>query len=239
MADEKEPSVEVKESDGLERFNSVMLGLLFLLISAFMTLCLVLATKPEDGKPGFTAGEFFCFLLILPVVWSLTIGFFLSCSRKAQLKTIAEGCHTVAAVFFSFFLIAISINAIGSPSGSVVFASIESGPATVAVVLVFFLGVGLLCLIRGMGKAKDETLLNALSFAVFWPLTLVLKARLVGVLFLVLLCGVVYLGERVGARSGHPLLGACGGLAVVFVVLGLVGVVSSISSEQNREGGEG
>ncbi|MHC4476072.1 MAG: hypothetical protein ACYTEL_10525 [Planctomycetota bacterium] len=102
---------------------------------------------------------------------------------------------------------------------------------TVTILMILWLAIGLLLFITSKRKAsqavkKDdspEILMSPILIAT-WPILLFGKAPLSTILFLFVGC-VIYLGERVGGRFGHTIIGAVCGLCGVAASVGLLAIV--------------
>jgi hypothetical protein len=157
------------------------------------------------GAPGY---------LLLAVVWALAVAPFVALVRVPRVARLAGWISGAAGVAFGLFFVSVVLREIWMrPPG----APIPPGRATFLAlfVLVFVLGIALLLSAR-RGPPSERA---SVGIVALWPLMLVVKSPLAALVVFATTTGILYLGERAGARYGHPLAGCSAATALLVTLL--------------------
>lgn len=190
-----------------------------LLIAILLTLGLLSEEKPPDWTPV----DYGLMVALFSAFWGLIVSYLASCCRRLALQKLGDVIGTFATLLLIAFLIAIWLR-----------PHIESGEMISKRAMVF-VGVLLLNIIIGLllflsDSRKPETPANKADdrwasplVIVFWPLILFVYSPIGGLFYLIIVGGTAYLGEWIGEKFSHPLLGAIGlPVGLLLVSLGTV-----------------
>ena len=172
-------------------------GVFLLLIAAAMTYAFFFA-PPED--PGEFGLGWHCILLLV-FLWGLTVAFFTGCFKSRRVERMGDWLFLAACLAFAGFLVGAILH--DNPPDSMGQRGMSTRDATLIVLIVLVVPLGFI-IISGV----------------------MLTSPLVGLILFGPLVLLTYLGARIGAIWGHPLLGAmCGPVVWVglFALLILVG----------------
>ncbi|MBN1512776.1 MAG: hypothetical protein JXB13_12240 [Phycisphaerae bacterium] len=206
-------------------------GVFLLLIAAAMTYAL-LFPPPEsldEPEPGLIVFG----VLLLVSLWSLGVSFLMGCfgSRRAE----RMGGWLTLAGCLAFVGFVVWANLYDEPSDSTGKTVFSARGATLVMLFALVLAFGALLYFKRMRDAAAQSeedgadITRWPGFILFWPVFFMLKSMLMIPMSLIVLGPLVlltYLGARIGAIWGHPLLGAiCGpplwaGLVALFILVG-------------------
>jgi hypothetical protein len=199
-------------------------GFLMLLISGVFTVGLVLEFAPAHWSlldTGFA-------IALLGVTLSLAVACLASLSHRPFWQRIAESGSTFAILLFAVFMTGVWFRSLITDEEPP-----PRGTVTFGVMMLLNCFIGLLLYLSGRRDAKKspskgKDVLSSPVVIVFWPVLLFFKSPVGALLYLAVAAGVAYLGEWIGAKHGHPLLGSLCSTGSVVVVLGtaiLIGVL--------------
>ena len=204
----KDANGEKKPSRAGEVAFSVGLSAVMLLIALALTWGAFFEKGHESeslGVPGY---------LLITVVWALAIAPFVA--LVPRVGRLAGWISGAAGVVFGLFFVSVVLREIWTrPAG----APIPPGRATFLslLILVFAFGLALFRSSRRAGAAPVER--ESMGIITLWPLMLVVKAPLAAVGLFAIATGLIYLGESLGARSGHPIAGCALATALIAGLL--------------------
>lgn len=199
-------------------FYAIGAGVL-LLISIPLTWGLLLEEKPPD----WTAVDTGLAVAFLCLCWSLAASVLASCFRQPRMQKFGGGCYTFAVYLLIAYLIFIWLWPVIDRGETISTRAMVFGSVLLLTVI-----IGLLFFLSGKGQAgtpankADDSWASPLML-VAWPFGLFLVSPVGGLLYLIIAGGIAYLGEWIGEKFSHPLLGAIGlPVGLLMVLLGLV-----------------
>ena len=209
-----------REEHWLWRFFFIGVGVCLL----FWSLIFTYAAFFESPEPVWTGFESYLEVHFLLMCWSLTGACLLCVSDRCWFRRARDRLGLLAAGGFVSFLLLISLkDALGFDSYGM---SPMRGDATIVAVLVLYvvLGLGLFLLgrrsvVRAARKDQPD-IVDSPWVIVAWPIFCFGKAPFGTFICVSLLVAVIYGGEVLGERFGHPLLGAsCVPVGIVILLL--------------------
>lgn len=211
-------------------FFNAAFALLMTLIALPLTFFPLFEGMPTD----WTLVDWGLSIALLGVLWGLAFHFILSCFRRPRAQRASRFLIRFALILFAGFLAVVflkddSESSIRFPLGETIGAFILF---TWAMGLVFYLGDRKR---RSLSPSQTDDITRSPLIVLLWPLLMFAKSPLTAMLGFLPILGILYLGQWVGGKWGHPMAGALLSAAGLFAALL---ATRFLASRNRRSGGD-
>ncbi len=212
-------------------FFNAAFALVMILIASALTFFPLFEEKPTD----WTLVDWGLSLVLLGAIWGLAFHFFLSCFRRRWAERASRFLIRFALILFAGVVAASFLK--GDPESRVRFPLGE----TIGAFILLTWAMGLVFYIddkkrRSLSPPKTDDITCSPLIVLLWPLLMFAKSPLTATLGFLPILGILYLGQWLGGKWGHPLAGALLSAAGLFAALLATRL---LASRKGRSGGGG
>lgn len=202
-----------------------------LLVSSFLTYCFV--SVVQEGVPDFWFG--ISALLLLAVVWAMTLGLFASCFSGQTIQRASSILWKIGEVGLICFLLSAGLRSVVAPGKED--PPVARGGETFLVLLLGYCAVGVFLFLTAKRSSSGDksTNLSPYEVSLMWPVLLLGRAPLLGLLLFGAVGGLTFLGERIGAWWDHPLLGALAGVCIFASMIVGIGMSCGLGKDSDED----
>jgi putative effector of murein hydrolase LrgA (UPF0299 family) len=220
-----------------ERVKDLFFNAVFALLMTLIALPLTFFPLFEGMPTDWTLVDWGLSLALLGAIWGLALHFFLSCFRRPRAERASRFLIRFALILFAGFLAVVflkddSESRVRFPLGETIGAFILFAWA---MGLVFYFGDRKR---RSLSSPKTEDITRSPLIVLLWPLLMFAKSPLSAMLGFLPILGILYLGQWVGGKWGHPMAGALLSAAGLFAALLATRLLASRKGKGGRGDGE-
>jgi hypothetical protein len=199
-----------------------------LVISCFLTYGAVSEVRQTADEQSLGIPR----ILLLGVVWTMTLSLLASCLHARLGRIISSFGWGIAGAGLIALLLSVGLAGIVDQAEGE--ARTVRGNETFFVLLVSYCLVGVTLSLSGRRSLRSDEGLSRAGLILIWPLLVLGRTPLLGTFVILGASGLTYVGEHVGARCGHALIGAVCGVIVVPLTLGVLALVVQRFSARSK-----